>query len=312
MSLFLSPSPSCFFSPSHQLLLLLSPPLASQIYLRLEIVSEEFEGKRLLERHRMVNAALEEEMKEIHALSVKKAVTPEQWKQLQQDSNQANPQIENELLLLEKGALKAGKQTQDERDEEIIALRVKIQNLKDDAAAAAFEQQQEASIFLLFLDFDLCLQRRRKGEFLFHFFILLLIHVDFLWNHVDILVLRELLEFKSDRAPIPVGKVEPASAIVHRFCTCGMSLGAISRETHEAIAIAMNRLECEMIFQGSNYRRKSVKKSVCNLQTKNPSENPSEITDGKTVEKFVGFRKWMENLQRKNPSVTGKNPSVIF
>ncbi|KAL1342134.1 hypothetical protein AAHE18_09G137000 [Arachis hypogaea] len=56
-----------------------------------EIVSEEFEGKRLLERHRMVNAALEEEMKEIHALSVKKAVTPEQWKQLQQDSNQANP-----------------------------------------------------------------------------------------------------------------------------------------------------------------------------------------------------------------------------
>ncbi|XP_029150111.1 uncharacterized protein [Arachis hypogaea] len=56
-----------------------------------EIVSKEFEGKRLLERHQMVNAALEEKMKEIHALSVKKAVTPEQWKQLQQDSNQANP-----------------------------------------------------------------------------------------------------------------------------------------------------------------------------------------------------------------------------
>ncbi|KAL5812046.1 hypothetical protein ACOSQ3_026996 [Xanthoceras sorbifolium] len=55
-------------------------------------------------------------------------------------------------------------------------------------------------------------------------------------------VLRDLLEFKSDRAPIPVGKVEPASAIVQRFCTGGMSLGAISRETHEAIAIAMNRL----------------------------------------------------------------------
>ncbi|CAL0330016.1 unnamed protein product [Lupinus luteus] len=49
-----------------------------------EIVSEQFEGKRLLERHRMVNAALEEEMKEIHALSIKKAVTPEQWKQQQQ------------------------------------------------------------------------------------------------------------------------------------------------------------------------------------------------------------------------------------
>ncbi|BAT85134.1 Ferredoxin-dependent glutamate synthase [Vigna angularis] len=55
-------------------------------------------------------------------------------------------------------------------------------------------------------------------------------------------VLRDLLEFKSDRAAIPVGKVEPASSIVQRFCTGGMSLGAISRETHEAIAIAMNRL----------------------------------------------------------------------
>lgn len=31
-------------------------------------------------------------------------------------------------------------------------------------------------------------------------------------------------------------------SIVQRFCTGGMSLGAISRETHEAIAIAMNRI----------------------------------------------------------------------
>ncbi|XP_072975040.1 ferredoxin-dependent glutamate synthase, chloroplastic isoform X2 [Typha angustifolia] len=55
-------------------------------------------------------------------------------------------------------------------------------------------------------------------------------------------VLRDLLEFVSDRPPIPIGKVEPASSIVERFCTGGMSLGAISRETHEAIAIAMNRI----------------------------------------------------------------------
>ncbi|KAL8041313.1 hypothetical protein ABFX02_10G156900 [Erythranthe guttata] len=55
-------------------------------------------------------------------------------------------------------------------------------------------------------------------------------------------VLRDLIEFTSDRAPIPVGRVEPALSIVKRFCTGGMSLGAISRETHEAIAIAMNRL----------------------------------------------------------------------
>ncbi|CAO2822299.1 unnamed protein product [Amaranthus hypochondriacus] len=55
-------------------------------------------------------------------------------------------------------------------------------------------------------------------------------------------VLRDLLEFTSDRAPIPIGRVESATSIVERFCTGGMSLGAISRETHEAIAIAMNRL----------------------------------------------------------------------
>uniref|UniRef100_A0A453AU94 glutamate synthase (ferredoxin) n=1 Tax=Aegilops tauschii subsp. strangulata TaxID=200361 RepID=A0A453AU94_AEGTS len=55
-------------------------------------------------------------------------------------------------------------------------------------------------------------------------------------------VLRDLVELKSERTPIPIGKVEPATSIVERFCTGGMSLGAISRETHEAIAIAMNRI----------------------------------------------------------------------
>lgn len=44
-----------------------------------EVVSEQFEGKRLLERHRMVNAALAEQMKHIHALSIKKSLAPSQW-----------------------------------------------------------------------------------------------------------------------------------------------------------------------------------------------------------------------------------------
>ncbi|KAF4357216.1 hypothetical protein F8388_017428 [Cannabis sativa] len=52
-----------------------------------EIVSEQFEGKRLLERHRLVNGALAEEMKDIHAFSIKKALTPEQWKQQQESEN---------------------------------------------------------------------------------------------------------------------------------------------------------------------------------------------------------------------------------
>ncbi|XP_047311992.1 protein BOLA2 [Impatiens glandulifera] len=51
-----------------------------------EIVSDQFEGKRLLERHRMVNAALVEEMKDIHALSIKKALTSAQWKTQQEEA----------------------------------------------------------------------------------------------------------------------------------------------------------------------------------------------------------------------------------
>ena len=43
--------------------------------------------------------------------------------------------------------------------------------------------------------------------------------------------------------PIPLADVEPASEIVKRFCTGAMSLGSISREAHETLAIAMNRLD---------------------------------------------------------------------
>jgi glutamate synthase domain-containing protein 2/glutamate synthase domain-containing protein 1/glutamate synthase domain-containing protein 3 len=42
--------------------------------------------------------------------------------------------------------------------------------------------------------------------------------------------------------PIAIDEVEPASEIVKRFCTGAMSLGSISREAHETLAIAMNRL----------------------------------------------------------------------
>lgn len=54
--------------------------------------------------------------------------------------------------------------------------------------------------------------------------------------------LRDLLEFTSDRPAIDISEVEPIEAIVKRFCTGGMSLGALSREAHETLAIAMNRL----------------------------------------------------------------------
>ncbi len=56
-----------------------------------------------------------------------------------------------------------------------------------------------------------------------------------------ITALRDLLDFQSDRKEISIEEVEPVSEIVKRFCTGGMSLGALSREAHETLAIAMNR-----------------------------------------------------------------------
>jgi glutamate synthase (NADPH/NADH) large chain len=53
--------------------------------------------------------------------------------------------------------------------------------------------------------------------------------------------IRGLLKFKTGH-PIPIEEVEPASAIVKRFATGAMSYGSISREAHETLAIAMNRL----------------------------------------------------------------------
>ncbi|OYR44982.1 glutamate synthase large subunit [Halorubrum sp. Hd13] len=54
--------------------------------------------------------------------------------------------------------------------------------------------------------------------------------------------LRGLLEFESDRDPVPVDEVEPVESVVERFSTAAMSLGSISPEAHENNAIAMNRI----------------------------------------------------------------------
>ena len=54
--------------------------------------------------------------------------------------------------------------------------------------------------------------------------------------------LRDLLDFKSDRDSIPLEEVESVETIVQRFCTGGMSLGSLSREAHETLAVAMNRI----------------------------------------------------------------------
>ena len=54
--------------------------------------------------------------------------------------------------------------------------------------------------------------------------------------------LRDLMDFAPTRQPVPLDEVEPASEIVKRFNTGAMSYGSISKEAHECLAIAMNRL----------------------------------------------------------------------
>jgi glutamate synthase (NADPH/NADH) large chain len=61
-----------------------------------------------------------------------------------------------------------------------------------------------------------------------------------------LMTLRGLFRFKdaekTGRSPIPIEEVEPISEIVKRFSTGAMSYGSISKEAHETLAIAMNRL----------------------------------------------------------------------
>nr|YP_009392633.1 glutamate synthase [Bostrychia tenella]ARW61195.1 glutamate synthase [Bostrychia tenella] len=64
----------------------------------------------------------------------------------------------------------------------------------------------------------------------------------FLLNNRSPSNLRDLLVFSNSRPSISVDQVEPVELILKRFCTGGMSLGALSRETHETLAVAMNRI----------------------------------------------------------------------
>ena len=61
-------------------------------------------------------------------------------------------------------------------------------------------------------------------------------------NPAEPVLLHDLMEVRSDRGPIPVDEVESEAEIMKRFATEAMSFGAISKEAHEALAIAMNRI----------------------------------------------------------------------
>jgi len=54
--------------------------------------------------------------------------------------------------------------------------------------------------------------------------------------------LRSLLQFKFDQPSVPIEEVEPVESIYKRFKTGAMSFGSISKEAHESLAIAMNRI----------------------------------------------------------------------
>ena len=58
----------------------------------------------------------------------------------------------------------------------------------------------------------------------------------------NLATLRGLLDFKKTRPPVPIEEVESISEIVKRFATGAISLGSISREAHETMGIAMNRM----------------------------------------------------------------------
>jgi glutamate synthase (NADPH/NADH) large chain len=61
-------------------------------------------------------------------------------------------------------------------------------------------------------------------------------------NERPVSTFRDLLTLRRAARPIPLAEVEPAESILARFDSAGMSLGALSPEAHEALAIAMNRL----------------------------------------------------------------------
>lgn len=61
-------------------------------------------------------------------------------------------------------------------------------------------------------------------------------------NNRPIATLRDLLALKDDCDAIDIDKVEPESEMFKRFDSAAMSIGALSPEAHEALAIAMNRL----------------------------------------------------------------------
>jgi glutamate synthase domain-containing protein 2/glutamate synthase domain-containing protein 1/glutamate synthase domain-containing protein 3 len=76
----------------------------------------------------------------------------------------------------------------------------------------------------------------------------------------ELSTLRGLMDFKFSEYPIPLEEVEPTVDIIGRFATGAISLGSISREAHETLALAMNGINARSNTGegGEDYRRFSV------------------------------------------------------
>ncbi|WP_031347777.1 glutamate synthase large subunit [Sulfurimonas hongkongensis] len=86
-------------------------------------------------------------------------------------------------------------------------------------------------------------------------------------NKRDLKFIRDFFELKSDRKSIDISEVEPKEAIFKRFASAAMSLGSISPEAHETIAMAMNRIGAqsnsgeggEDVSRFESYRNSKIK-----------------------------------------------------
>lgn len=67
-------------------------------------------------------------------------------------------------------------------------------------------------------------------------------YTDSIDHKAEKIFLRDFLDFDPAKKPVDISEVEPASAITKRFVTGAMSFGSISREAHEAMAVAMNAI----------------------------------------------------------------------
>lgn len=90
--------------------------------------------------------------------------------------------------------------------------------------------------------------------------------------------IRDLLDFKPAGDPVPLSEVENINEIRKRFCTPGMSLGALSPEAHGTLNIAMNRIGAKSV-SGEGGEDRSRYKPMANGD--NPNSAVKQIASGR-------------------------------